>query len=80
MTASDAPTGGGSIIRHVRSHPYHLYVLVIITIVYLLNQLDRYTYVHASNRAPSDVLGCCTALQWCPPLAWGRAGWSLACA
>lgn len=45
MSGGSSDTPKGSILQHVRHHPYHLYVLVLVTFVYLLNQLDRYLYV-----------------------------------
>ena len=33
-----------TLIHYVISHPYHGYVLFLMTVVYLMNQLDRYIY------------------------------------
>lgn len=43
---TEAPEGQSkvTITGHIRAHPYHMYILGIITFVYLLNQLDRYLY------------------------------------
>lgn len=46
-TMGEGGNDGGGVAawcRHIGEHPYHFYVLVMVTLVYLLNQLDRYLY------------------------------------
>ena len=60
-----------SIFQHIQQHPYHLYVLFIVTFVYLMNQLDRYACVLVCcvrHTGTPHTDGCC----WCSQLCRGE--------